>query len=36
MVLLFIGGAPIVSLLAVAFVFCRWPRNWEGDPPSEA
>ena len=33
MVILFIVGAPIMSLLAVAFVFCRWPRNWEGDPP---
>ncbi len=35
MVILFIVGAPIVSFVAVAFVFCRWPRNWEGDPPSE-
>jgi hypothetical protein len=35
MVILFIVGAPIVPLLAVVFVFCRSPRNWEGEPPRE-
>jgi hypothetical protein len=36
MVIMFIVGAPIVSLLAVAVVFWRWRRKWEGEPPSES
>ena len=32
MVILFIVGAPIVSLLAVAFVFCRVASQLGGRP----